>query len=72
MFDEDEIYELRLLASKRYSQNEYSCRDRMCGASDCSTCYGDAARDYMTPCAVCDEENIEHCTCEEYVRLEAS
>lgn len=43
-----------------------SCSDRMCGASDCSTCFGSDAWAHLIPCANCDGDNIDECTCEIY------
>jgi hypothetical protein len=41
----------------------YACRDRMCGAEDCNTCY--PGNHYGEICEDCDE-NYEDCQCEEF------
>ena len=45
----------------------YACSDRMCGATDCQTCYpGNTEND---PCAECGEVQ-DNCECEEFVAAE--
>ena len=68
--DRDFFYEDFGPAPVSSSSTPMSCRDRFCGAYDCSTCHGDSAWDYFTPCANCDEPSAEQCTCEEYKRSE--